>query len=67
MFLFAVPGLHLPAFVPRAHGLPLDPPRALLVSAVADGALVSLDFSPSWDDRRLRKAVWACNAEEHLY
>lgn len=55
--------LHLPAFVSGAHGLALDPPGALLVGAVTDGALVRLHLSPGRDDRRLRKAVGACKAE----
>lgn len=51
------PGLPLPALVAGAHGLPLDPPRALLVGAVADGALVRLHLSPRGDDGGFCKAV----------
>lgn len=57
------PALHLPALVPGAHGLPLNPPGALLVGAVADGALVRLHFPPSGDDSGLGEAVWAWKEE----
>lgn len=56
------PVLHLPALMPRAHGLALDVPRAFLVRAVADGALVRLHLPPGWDDSGLREAVWTWNA-----
>lgn len=54
-----VPFLHLPALVPRTHGLPLDPPRPLLVSTVTYGTFISLDLSSGRDDRGFCKAVWA--------
>lgn len=58
--------LHLPALVPGAHGLPLDPPGALLVGAVADGALVSLHFPAGRDDSSFCKAVGTWDAEENI-
>lgn len=57
------PGRAGATLVPRAHGLPLDAPRALLVRAVAHGALVRLHLPPGRDDRRLREAVRTWNAE----
>lgn len=51
--------------MPGAHGLPLDPPRPLLVGAVADGALVRLHLPAGWDDGRLCEAVGTWGEEGH--
>lgn len=48
------------ALVFTAGGLPLDLPRALLVCAVADCALIDLHLSARRYHRRVRVAVWPC-------
>lgn len=55
--------LHLPAFMSRAHGLPFNSPRALLISTMTYGAFVSLHLSTSWDDSGFCKAVWTVFAD----
>ena len=52
--LAALAGLTL---VPAAGGLPLDAPGALLVRAVADGALVDLHLAASWNQCSVRVTV----------
>lgn len=47
----------------RAHGLPFNSPRALFISAVTYGALVSLHLSTSWDYSGFCKAVWTVFAD----
>lgn len=48
------------ALVFTAGGLPLDLPRALLVCAVADCALIDLHLSACRYHCRVRVAVWPC-------
>lgn len=59
------PGLSdLLALVLTAGGLPLDLPCALLVRAVADGALVDLHLSARRDHLGVGVAVWTCGQNQ---